>query len=185
MRRILLVLAATGLLASTAAPAQAILFVGACTLKVTFSFETAVGLDSAPDYSVSVAPLDPSVKPCVTTEHFRSVGRTTGVTANNATSTFWTCDSVLGSGPWFQTWRDADGQLSPPAVNGSHRIAGTWGAWTMEIEAPDPINFLGVMELTLDPTFAQQATSQCASGSLKTLRTIGVEVFQDPIIPKP
>ena len=181
MRRAILLLAATGLLASTAAPAQAILFVGTCALKVTFRFETPVGLDSAPDYSVTVAPLDPSVKPCVTTEHFRSVGRTTGVTANNGESTFWTCDSVLGSGGWFQWWRDSDGLLSPPSVNASHRITGTWGAWTMEMESANPVNFLGVMELTLDQAFAQQATAQCANGTLKTLRTVGVQVFQDPL----
>lgn len=183
MKRVLLVLAATGVLASTAAPARAILFVGTCTLRVTFNFDGPVGLATNPSYSVSVAPIDPAVKPCVTTEHFRDVGRTTGVTANNGTSTFWNCDSTLAGGSWFQWWRDAEGQLSPPPVNGSHRVVGTWGAWTMEIEAPNPVNFLGAMELTLDPQFANLATTQCANGTLRTLRTIGVEVFQDPTVP--
>ena len=190
MRRALLLLAATGLLASTAAPAGADpatvanLHVGACALKVTFSFQTAVGLDSAPDYSVSIAPLRPEVKPCVTTEHFRSVGRTTGVTANGDSS-FWTCDSALASGRWFQWFRDADGAFSPPSIDGFHRVVGTWGAWTMEIEGVDPLNTLGAMELTLDPEFAGQATTACANGTLKTLRLIGVEVFEDPVISGP
>jgi hypothetical protein len=42
------------------------------------------------------------------------------------------------------------------------------------------VTFQSVIELRLDPLWAAQATADCATGNLRTLRTIGVQVFEDP-----
>lgn len=181
-RRILAVVLGVATMIPTvgASPANAILFVGACELHVTFHFKSGpVGLLTAPTYDIEVTGINPTgAGPCQTTEQAFSVVRGTGVWAPGQSS-IWSCGAVLSSGNWYQTWHDSNGEPTPPPVEGRHRVFGTWDNWTIEAEGWNPVNFTSAIELRLDPSWAAQATSDCASGNLWTLRTIGVQVFQD------
>ena len=175
------VLLAVGTIIPTvgASPANGILFVGSCELFLTFHFESPVGLLTAPDYEIEVNGINPiGAGPCQTTEEAFSLVRGTSVWAPGQSS-IWSCGAVLSAGNWEQVWWDSNGRPTPPEVQGRHRVVGTWDNWTIEAEGWNPVNFTSVIELRLDPSWAAQANIDCAAGNLWTLRTIGVQVFQD------
>ena len=186
-RRVLTVLVSVTVMISTfGAPAEAFLFVGTCELRVTFSFNQPIGpATTLRSYSVSIAPLVPGVMPCQTTEDGVDVMRTTWVEFTTGTSSVWSCGAVIAGGGWRQGWRTADGTFTPSLAVGFHQVYGTWGEWVVPLQGLNAVNFLGVIELTLDPLTAQQQTQQCLTGSLTRLRTVGVQVFEDPILPSP
>jgi hypothetical protein len=187
-RRILTVLVAVAAMVPTfgAAPAQAFLFVGTCELRVTFSFNQPIGpATTLRSYSVSIAPLVSGVMPCQTTEDGVDVLRTTWLESTTGTSSVWSCGAVVAGGGWRQRWQTADGTFTPSLAVGFHQVYGTWGEWVVPLQGLNAVNFAGAIELTLDPLTAQQQTQQCLNGTLSQLRTVGVQVFEDPILPTP
>ena len=185
MRRTLVGLASAVMVLMTTVPAGANLFVGTCALQVDFTFTNgAIGPNTgSKNYIVVVNPVSGAAKPCYTTEAFDQVGRSTTVDATGNAS-IWNCSTTaLGSGLWYQVFRKQNGEASPAPINGQHRINGTWGAWTLQVENWNPISALGAIELTLDPLTAASDTQRCAAGTLVTLHTIGTMVFEDPILP--
>lgn len=171
------------LLVVTGPQASAQVWTGACVLNVTFQFGSPVRLTGTnPGYTISVTPaadLDPTwsgSQPCVTSLDALSPARATSVSASGS-STLWTCGSVLASGRWDQQWTDRSGNSSPPAVFGSHTIAGSWGDWVLEVRNPS-LNFLGIMPLTVHPSSASKI-AQCSTG-ISSLTMTGVMEFQDP-----
>lgn len=182
-RTIVVMCAVAALLASAVPPVNAGLYSGTCVLKVTFNFNSPVKtLNTAPGYSVSVSPaadVDPTwsgQQPCAVSLDPLSPARETSVSASGSSS-IWACGGVLASGSWDQQWTDESGSASPSAVFGSHTITGTWGAWTLEVRNSS-LSFVGVAELTVDPSDATKA-SRCPSG-FSSLTMTGVMAFQDP-----
>jgi hypothetical protein len=179
------VLATAGILTTTGAPAaNASVFVGTCELRVIFSFGQPIGpATTVRSYTVTIAPLVNGQMPCQSTEDGVEVQRHTWVESTAGTSSVWSCGAVAAEGNWRQRWTKANGTFSPPMAVGSHHVTGTWGSWTVPLVGVQPVEFAGVIELSLDPLSAAQQTQQCLSGTLTQLRTVGVQVFEDPKLP--
>lgn len=163
-------------------PANAIFFAGTCQLKVIVHFSEAVGFGTIgnPAYWIEVDPLAGGVKPCQLTDTLLDPLRNTAVTASG-TSALFDCDSAVADGGWSQSWIKSNGLYSPaPVTGGSHKLYGTWDSWVLESEGTTAVRYASVMLLTLDPSWATQDATKCATGDAYELHMIGMQVFQDP-----
>lgn len=168
------------------APAGAnALFTGACAVRVQINFKQDIRLTgTSPDYDISLngaVDLDGSAtgtQACVLTFDLLEPLRRTSA-SGTGDSTTWSCTSAFSSGSWTQTFRKSDGSLSPDSVSGTHTIAGTWDAWTLEVTTPG-LNFVGVAELTLEGLQENQKLEQCLLVGVSSLTMVGTMVFQDP-----
>jgi hypothetical protein len=181
--RSLVILLAVSLLSVLAPRADATVWTGVCTMSLSFSFDTPIKSTASltgPNYDVfagdarDLNPLASGMQGCAVDTSALSPFRSTSASGAGH-SILWTCDQTTASGSWEQTW-DPD----PPSVTGAHTITGTWGQWTMVVNSPS-LNFTGVMDLTLDPSFAT-TLAQCELGGIYNLRMIGVMHFQDPVV---
>ena len=184
MRRIGLVCTIVALFAATVPQANAALWTGACAVNVRFNFATPIrGFGTAPDYSITVssaADVDPTksgTQGCGVTMDPLEIGRGTSVSATGS-STEWSCAAAVASGAWNQQWFDSSGSGSPPAMIGSHAVAGTWGDWELVL-TDDNLAVIGVAALTINPTEAAKV-AQCPLGGITSLGMVGTLVFQDP-----
>lgn len=170
---------AAALFAATAAPARAGLWTGACALRVRLDFSSPMrGPLDGGGYQLdvaAVADLDPTkvgAQPCAAT---LSAEVTTGTSVSGAgTATVWSCGAMAGGGTWHQTF-DPEG---PAGFSGSHRLAGAWGAWTLQVANPS-LTVVGVGELTLQAAEGTK-TPACALGQMDSVTMVGTLVFQDP-----
>jgi hypothetical protein len=177
---------AGALLVLTAAPGHAALFTGTCAIRATVNLDEPITWTSlgAPNYTISVSgavDLDPEAagtQSCGTTlDNFEPLRRTTG--NGSGDSTVFSCSTVFASGSWTQFWNEEDGGSTPPPLNGSHTLAGTWGAWTFEVANPS-LNFFGVAEMTIAPETAAMTADGCVWGNTQRIVMVGTMVFQDP-----
>jgi hypothetical protein len=157
-------------------PAHATVFSGACAVSVNFSFNSPVtATPKSIGYSVALGPartVTQVTRGCVTDVSPLSPFRSTSGSGSGHAVT-WTCEAAVGLGTWEQSW-DPD----PPPMSGAHSIAGTWGDWTMVVNS-SALNFVGEMELTVDPADAAKL-AQCATSGISSLSMIGIMHFQDP-----
>lgn len=178
-RKVLGVALALVVVAGTASPARASLWSGACALRLTIDFESAVRPPLAsPNYTLSAtgaADLDvltPGVQPCAVTLADSNFSGTAAGGTGSALA--WSCAGTVANGWWEQSF----GAEGPDGFTGSHVLSGAWGAWTLHVQTPTP-NVVGVGEFTLDPSDATK-TLGCGVGSLGDVTMVGVLVFQDP-----
>ena len=167
------------LVAGDAVPARAGLWSGACGLRITIQFHAPVRPPlSSPSYdfeAVGAADLDPltsGVQPCAFTLTGSALGGTSA--GGSGLATAWSCAVTVARGSWQQTF-DPEG---PASFAGSHLLAGSWGAWTLQVQSPS-LSVIGAGEFTLQAVDALK-TPSCATGSLETVTLVGVLVFQDP-----
>lgn len=178
-RKFLVVAAAAALFASTAPPAEAGLWSGACAVRVTVDFRSPARapLDNVA-YDVSLAGMadvdltKPGTQSCVAT---LSGEVTSGTFAfGSGIATVWSCAAAAMQGTWHQTF-DPEG---PPGFSGSHVLTGSWGAWSLAV-VNDTLNVVGAGNLTLQAVEATK-TPSCAAGTLSSVTMVGTLVFQDP-----
>lgn len=180
MRRKFLVAAAVAaLFASTAPPAHAGLWSGACGVSLTIDFRSPVRapLDNvAYDMTlVGLQDLDltrPGTQSCITTLTGEVMGGTWA--GGSGIASVWSCGASVAQGTWHQSF-DPEG---PEGFSGTHALTGSWGAWTLSV-ANTSLNVLGVGELTLQAVEATK-TPSCAVGTLQSVTMVGTLVFQDP-----
>src|ERR1051325_8899931 len=106
---------------------------------------------------------------------------TVTATPTGTSNDIWTCEAVLGTGTWSQSW---SGSTPTDKSTGTYKIVGTWGAWTMLIldSSPTP-SFVGAIALTFkNPLDATKFYPACvdSSAGIGSLDLTGVEVLQDP-----
>lgn len=178
-RKVLGVTLALVVVAGAASPARANLWTGACALRLTIEFDSAVRPPLAsPSYSLratGAADLDvatPGIQPCATTLTGGAFGGTGAGGAGTALA--WSCEGTLAIGSWEQSFDDE----APTGFSGTHVLTGAWGAWTLHVQTPT-LNVVGVGEFTLDPADATK-TVGCGVGSVGSVTMVGVLVFQDP-----
>lgn len=173
-----------------------------CELNVTITFispgqkmKSNVFPPTTSDYTIDVTQakdLDPGTlgtQACRYTSGGVPVFRSTLVTATPTMTDddHWTCEAVLATGTWTQTWSPG---LPPDVVGALYTITGTWGNWELTIrENAVPPRTLGVMPLTFatinDPNPAAYAASlasyapACVDSSpgIASLALYGVEVL--------
>lgn len=181
MRRTLLVIAMSGALIGSTQPADAIVWSGSCALNVRFNFSpyvTSVASDpgwvSNPDYWLTVTPavdLNPLTgikESCAATLTGVPPFVPTSVSAEGTTAT-WSCEGVLGSGGWTQSWNGAIAD-----VYGTHTITGSPESILLTITSFPAASFVAEMELAVVDPLRQ---AQCHIGSILSLQTTGVMEF--------
>lgn len=160
--------------------AHAILASGACVFTVTFNFDTRVHSSANqlthPDYTVSGGnPVPPLSSSCaIPLTALNDPLNDTGM-VGFGDSTIWTCEATVAGGTWDQDWEGA----IPSIENGAHKIAGSWGAWEMVLWDLSPTAYVGSMTLTVHPDDVTKL-STCQSSGIRSLKMVGIMVFQDP-----
>lgn len=162
---------------NSASPALADPITGACALRLTIQFESAVRPPvAAPSYGLEAtgaADLDvttPGIQPCAVT--LSSDASTETSAQGNGSALAWSCTGTLGQGSWEQSF----GEEGPAGFDGTHVLTGAWGSWTLHLQSRS-LKVAGVGELTLDPADATK-TLGCGVGSTGSVTMIGVVVFQ-------
>lgn len=172
MRRAAVVTAVLVAVSGFMPTSSADIWTGSCALTLKFSFDSPVRsvtakVLTAPGYAISA-----TAGTCVVSLDFLNPLRSTSI-GGGGSSVMWTCESVLGSGSWDQSWSP-----DPPAVSGFHILSGSWGAWTLVVN-DGSLNFAGTISLTLHPLDAAK-TVQCVTSGITSVRMTGVMVFEDP-----
>lgn len=156
-----------------ASPARAELFSGACLLDMELSLPAASSLTSVTGYSISI------VSGTCATDRIDQIIQTTGGGGGSGI-TEALCGNGAGVGGWTQYWSGL------PTVTGTHVLTGANGSWKIVLTNVVAIpNFQSVIYATPQPLDLDSATGSvsCALGTSKTVRLLGVQVFEDPSLP--
>jgi hypothetical protein len=161
---------------------------GVCALNVTITIASgskaqlfAIASDTSPVYTLTVTggnwnPVNSAA--CLYPAGAPAIGRSTTVTATpNTSDDTITCDVMIASGSWTQTF---SGTLPPDEV-GTYRLVGTWGAWVLVVT--NLSSFVSVMPLTFQNPLDAASLPACAgSTGITSFALKGVQVFQNAIL---
>lgn len=107
--------------------------------------------------------------------------------STSAVDSLSSCGVLAGRGTWAQGF--GNGPTDPaPMNNGMHVVAGTWLGATMVVSGIPGnglLRFTGVIELVPHPDVPlanAYAIDTCRTGPVNSIRMLGVQVFNDPLL---